>query len=67
MEEARKCNDNIEKKLQQFETKQMELLQKLQESSRELKEAQQLQQQQQKLEDIPGEEKVRAILFNNFF
>lgn len=67
MEEARKCNDNIEKKLQQFETKQMELLQKLQESSRELREAQQLQQQQQKQEDIPGGEYVSVIKFNNFF
>lgn len=48
LEETRKCNDNIEKKLQQFELKQLELLQKLQESSLELNEAQQQQKENAK-------------------
>ncbi|XP_046803132.1 centrosomal protein of 128 kDa [Lucilia cuprina] len=56
LEETRKCNDNIEKKLQQFEKKQMELLEKLKESSLELREA-----QQQRKEDnaiLTVEEKI---------
>ncbi|XP_061394721.1 uncharacterized protein LOC133330281 [Musca vetustissima] len=47
--EAKKLNETIEIKLRNFETKQMELLEKLQESSFELQEAQRaLQEQAQK-------------------
>ncbi|XP_073835743.1 uncoordinated isoform X2 [Musca autumnalis] len=52
--EARKLNETIEMKLKNFETKQMELLEKLQESSFELQEAQKaLQEKANNQKDKP--------------
>ncbi|XP_005185855.2 kinesin-related protein 4 isoform X1 [Musca domestica] len=50
--EARKLNETIEMKLKNFETKQMELLEKLQESSFELQEAQRVLQEKVQQKEV---------------
>ncbi|KAM7350715.1 uncharacterized protein ACRADG_009205 isoform 2-T2 [Cochliomyia hominivorax] len=76
LDEVRKCNDNIERKLQQFEKKQIELMHKLQDSSQDLKEAQEQRRQEStetkslqqeinpKSQNVDMQDKVTTVDFN---